>query len=201
MSKIIISTAASSLIIYAGGNIVDYDNTATTLNYIEAKNTIDRGTFIEVGIGCMQIIDKTSNEKLDAPTVNITTGYRVNPYISIEARGTHTISHLDYNKYSTEKSNSHYSHIGVDAKISYPVKKASPYIMIGYGQNRITNFKGSSRKENSPYVATGIQYQLDNSSSIAINYLRAYNSKGFDGRATEDNIRIEQLNISLSYKF
>ncbi len=194
MSKKLTILLVASLSIQAGGKLYHQAPTEPT--------PIVSNFYIESNIGYLRIKDKTTDEKLDAPLFSIVGGYHINRFLAIEARASHTISHLDYSgNGSNTLQDSHYSHIGANIRLSYPIESLTPYLIIGYGQNRISNFRGADREESSSYIGIGADYRINSSSSIGINYIRSYDDKGFDGRATADDITIDHFNISFTYRF
>ena len=108
---------------------------------------------------------------------------------------------MHYHGSSSKSLQSSYTNAALYAKLSYPIKALKPYLLIGYGINTISNLNGSDRVESSIQYGIGISYKPTNKVSIFADYIRAYNNKGFDGRAMQDRLRANLVTIGATYTF
>jgi len=161
----------------------------------------DNGFYIGLGVGYFDLQNSTINEKLSSSIATAIVGYDLNSYLSIEARYNQGITHLHYKGTTSKILNSAYSNLAIYAKAGYPIKHLKPYILIGYGVNKISNLNGSDRVELSKQYGVGVSYKLNDNISLFADYIRVYNKKGFDGRAVKDNLKAKLITIGATYNF
>lgn len=162
------------------------------------------GFYIGLGAGNFKLKNSYSQEKLSSTTFTVIIGYDFNQYLSLEGRYTRSLHSLDYTSKLTtlnKKSNSTFSNLAIYGKIGYPLDKFKPYLLIGYGENRITNLSNSTRKEFSLQYGVGFSYNFNKNWEIFVDYIRGYNDRGFDGRAKADNIKINTITVGINHHF
>ena len=71
----------------------------------------------------------------------------------------------------------------------------------GYGVLKLTNIEGGDREERTMQYGIGIRYRTTEHLSIFVDWVRAYDDKGFDGRATHDAISVDLVSMGVSYRF
>ena len=161
----------------------------------------DSGFYIGGAANHFGLYNTDAHESLKAYGATLMAGYQINRYLAIEGRYTHSKS-ITYHKGKQAKSlSSHYTDTALYAKIGYPVGSITPYALIGYGRNTITNLIGSDRTENAIHYGAGVSIKATESLSLFADYVRVYQGKGFDGRATTEHQHINLLSAGIIYKF
>lgn len=163
------------------------------------------GFYIGFGVGNFKLKDSYTKERLTSTTATIIVGYDFNKYISLEGRFVRSLHNLDYSKKATtalsSRVNSTFSNFAIYGKIGYQLNNIKPYILIGYGENRVTNLAAITRQESGVQYGVGISYKFNNHWKIFTDYIQNYNDKGFDGRAKLDSIKIHTLTVGINYHF
>jgi len=155
-----------------------------------------------LGVGYTQFKTFTPIEHLHANSATLIAGYHINDYLSVETRYTKSIEDLSYKStIKTTDIDSTYSNLAIFTKFSYQIDDFKPYLLLGYGKNRITKLANITRIENSIEYGTGLEYKLNSNFSINLDYIRAYNKKGFDGRARNQKVKINLITASITYNF
>ncbi len=187
--------AMSTIMLQAGGK--DAAPASSTVLSIEEES----GFYLGGGFSSFALHNTDADEKLSANGGTIIAGYRFNSYLSLEGRYTQSAK-LTYSKGSIDKSlDSTYTNTAIFAKLSTPIGSFTPYALLGYGQNKITNLIGSDRIERSIEYGAGVSIKTTDNLSLFADYIRAYSAKGFDGRATAEHQHISLITAGLIYKF
>jgi opacity protein-like surface antigen len=188
-------TLFSTLILNAGGKEIAPVSSDT----IAIED--DGGFYVGGAYAHFGLYNTDAHENLTAKALTLIAGYEINRYLSIEGRYTQS-SDVTYHKdKQTKPLTSHYTDTALYAKIGYPMGSIAPYALIGYGRNTITNLIGSDRTENSIHYGAGLTIKATESLSLFADYVRAYQGKGFDGRATTEHQHINLLSAGIIYKF
>ncbi len=186
--------AMSTIILQAGGK----DTSPPSSSVVPVEES---GFYLGGGFGSFALHNTDANEKLSAYGGTIIAGYQFNSYLSIEGRYTRS-SKLTYSKESISKSlDSTYTDTALFARLGYPVGSFTPYALLGYGANRITNLAGADRVEYSIQYGAGISFKASQNLSLFADYIIAYDKKGFGDRATAEHQHINLATIGLIYKF
>lgn len=159
------------------------------------------GFYIGFGVGNFKLKDSYTKESLTSTTATIIVGYDFNKYISLESRFVRSLHNLDYSKKLSNRVNSTFSNFAIYGKIGYQLNNIKPYLLIGYGENRVTNLAAITRQESGVEYGVGISYKFNNQWKIFTDYIQNYNDKGFDGRAKLDSIKIHTLTVGINYHF
>lgn len=187
----VISLSAGNLNIFPTSKPIEIKN--NKLSYIN-------NFYFGLGFGKVKI--SSPLEELKSNTLSLTLGYTINPYLSLEARYTKSIEDLEYKSKTKSKDiDSTYSNLALFSKLSYPIHNFKPYILLGYGKNKITKLAKTTRDENSFEYGAGLEYKINSNFSINLDYIRAYNKKGFDNRAIDQRVKIDLITASLTYNF
>ena len=158
--------------------------------------------YLGVGFGKFKLKNRDMNENLKSNIISLIAGYNISNYLSLEFRYYKGVSNLTYHSLNkSKKIDSKYSNYSIFVKTTYPIENFNPYILFGYGVNKISNLSNSDRKESNLEYGLGISYKVNNNISIFADYIRAYNKKGFDGRATQDRLRANLITIGATYHF
>ena len=188
------------------GSSAKYTKQAT-IPPISVINQADNysGFYIGLGVGKFRLKDSFTKERLTSTTATVIIGYDFNQYLALEGRYTRSLHNLHYsNRKATSlnsKLSSTFSNIAIYGKIGYSIDKFKPYLLIGYGENKITNLAYSTRKELSFQYGVGFSYRFNKHWELFADYIRSYNSKGFDGRAKIDNIKINTITVGINRHF
>ena len=162
----------------------------------------DNKYYLGVGFGKFKLKNRDMNENLKSNIISLIAGYNINNYLFLEFRYYKGVSNLTYHSLiKSKKIDSKYTNYSIFAKATYPIENFNPYILLGYGVNKISNLSISDRKESNLEYGLGISYKVNNNVSIFADYIRAYNKKGFDGRATQDRLRANLITIGATYNF
>ena len=165
----------------------------------------DSSFYIGAGVSSFVLDDDTTAEELSTNTSLVIVGYSYNPYIAIEGRYYKGLGDIDYSAGDTQSPDavydSDFSNIALFLKASYPVSDMQVYALLGYGQLELTNIAGSDRVEKSLQYGLGMSYKVSDNVELFTDWLRAYDDKGFDGRAKNDDISIDLVSMGVTYKF
>ena len=135
-----------------------------------------------------------------------------NLILSIEGRYVFHVGNINYDHGSNSHTNkgkdindypADFTNIGIYLKPMYRIEHAAPYLLIGYGEVKLTNIPqgDADRAEAGFQWGVGISYIVNNHFSIYADYLCMYDDKGFDGRAVNRNIISDSWTFGLSYHF
>jgi len=161
--------------------------------------------YVGVGAGRFSLKNTFTKEKLNANTATLLAGYELHRHFALEARYTRSLKDIRYKSGNLSASNtdldSTFTNIALYAKIGYAFENIKPYILLGYGESKITNLSFSDRKEASFQYGAGVSYTFNAKWKIFGDYVRAYDDKGFDGRSTADKLHVNLLTFGVTYHF
>ena len=164
------------------------------------------GFYIGAGIGWMRLKDDYTFEFFETFPLMLQAGYRLNEYVSLEARYVRDNGKVryengntpnpDYDDYPTLFSNK-----GLYLKVSYPWERLSLYALLGYGEVSLTHIKGAKRAERGFQWGAGISYKLSDHFDLFTDYTRLYGGKGFSGRARKKETHADLIMMGVTYVF
>ena len=186
-------------LVYAGDSMIP----ATVA---PAEISPSTGYYMEGALGSFSLDDKVTSEELSAKTWMLGAGVAFSPYISLEARyyrGLDNQIDLDSGTSSIPNKvyNSTLTNLSIFAKLGYPVGRWTPYVLWGYGSLKLTNIEGGDRKEHAMQYGVGVRYRTTEHLSFFVDWVRAYDNKGFDGRAKNDDLTVDLVSFGLQYRF
>ncbi len=157
-------------------------------------------------LGSFWLDDKVTSEALRVKTGMLGVGVAFSPYLALEARYYRSLGaqiNLDSGTTSSPDKtyDSTFTNLSLFAKLSYPSGRWTPYVLWGYGALKLTNIEGGDRKERTMQYGVGIRYRTTAHLSVFVDWVRAYDDKGFDGRATHDMISVDLVSMGISYRF
>ena len=196
--KLILLLFISSIYLFAGAS-GKYVQKATSkpISVVEESKY-----YLGVGFGKFKLKNRDISENLKSNIISLIAGYNINNYLSLEFRYYKGVSNLTYHSLNkSKKIDSKYSNYSIFVKTTYPIDNFNPYILLGYGVNKISNLNNSDRKESNLEYGLGVSYKVNDNVYIFADYIRAYNKKGFDGRATQDRLRVNLITIGATYNF
>jgi len=159
------------------------------------------GWYIGASLSRAQMTNADFAERLQAMGGSVILGYRLNDFVALEGRYTRS-THLRYTHEGKSKSlSASYTNLALYARLSYPIRRFSPYLLIGYGQNTLSSLSQSPRHERSFQYGAGLTYHLDDHWQLFGDYIRTYQGTGFDGRARQSTITSGLLSVGLTYQF
>ena len=161
---------------------------------------------VEGAFGSFLLEDQMTSEELSVKTGMLGVGVAFSPYMALEARYYKSLgSQIDYASGTTSSPNKTYdstfTNLSLFVKLSYPSGRWTPYVLWGYGALKLTNIEGGDREERTMQYGIGIRYKTTEHLSIFVDWVRAYDDKGFDGRATHDAISVDLVSMGVSYRF
>ena len=202
-SKVLLSiiTIGFTAIIHAGGYIAQEEVHESTPAVVQSEPTTN-SWYTGLGLGGFKLDSSTDDESYKKATATILAGYEISKYLSIEGRYTTSLGDIKFkDSKGTQKTDSSFSNIALYTKLSYPIGEFKPYLLLGYGKSKITNIADSDRSESGFQYGAGASYELDNHWGIFADYTRLYDDNGFDGRASDSNIKIDTATAGIKYRF
>ena len=202
---ITIATAVLISVLHAGGDMETYtplvgDNSSKQLNI-----TKNKGFYLGLGVGRFVMENYYIAEQMSANTASFDGGYRFNKYLDLEARYTAGVRDVHYKGYNlgtpNRKVSSKFTNMALYLKPGYQLGNYRPYLLLGYGQSKLTNLAGRDRKESSFQYGVGMDIDMDIHTSLQIDYVMAYDDDNFDGRAMRDDITIDMVTFGINYHF
>ena len=170
------------------------------------------GIYLGTGVSYMQLNNTNSNESFSASGIMFQLGYKISHYIAIEGRYYGDIGKISYNHGNTNNPNysdypGKFSNIALYLKPTYTLYDFSLYGLVGYGEVKLTNIPYSKkhseadRAEDGFQWGVGVAYNIDDIVSIYVDYINAYDGKGFDYRAQDAQIRSDLWTFGIAYIF
>ena len=158
---------------------------------------------IGVGAMYMRLSNLDSGERICDTLPVVQVGYRWSRYASARLYLSTSVRNVRYRRGSAAASTlpSRFRYQGLYLRASYPMGSLSPYLMAGIGRTTLTSLAGRDRVSVSPGWGAGVSYRINDHFSADLSYLRLYEAKGFDGRATADRVRIDSVQVGLRYRF
>jgi opacity protein-like surface antigen len=207
MKRVIISLALGTTLMCAGGS-KNMDKPASNMLDIPVVTPTMgmKDFYIGLGVGTFKMdVDPTvagfSKQELTSNTATLFAGYEINDYLDVQLRYTRGIEDIEVDTGVTTTSNSTYSNIAVLAKIKYKIEAFTPYALVGYGENEITNAQGSDRQEAGFQYGIGASYSINNTWEVFVDYMRTYDGKGFNRLASKDDIDVGLTTFGIHYRF
>lgn len=183
-----------------GGNSIKLPK-SKPIAVISQNESLIKNCYIAIAYSYYKHKNLTIYEKLNANALSFTLGYEFNNYFAIELRYLKS-KNIDYKSLTQNKKiRSKFSNLSLFSKITYPIREFKPYILIGYGKNKITNLANYDRVEYSFEYGGGFEYKINQKVSLFTDYTRVYNKRGFDGRAKQDKQKINLITTGLIYRF
>ena len=158
---------------------------------------------IEVGAMHMRLRNRDSGEQISDTLPMVQIGYRWSRYAAATLYLSASLRDVRYRKGSATSIAlpSLFRYQGLYLRASYPLGSLSPYLLAGIGRTTLTKLVGQDRVSVSPGWGVGVSYRVNNRLSCDLSYLRHYEAKGFDGRATADRVRIDSVQVGVRYHF
>ena len=199
MKKIVVSLAAASTILMAGGDIAPVEPVVETPVVVEQSPF-----YIGLGIGDASVNDDTTSEEFEATTLMLQAGYIYNDYLALEGRYTFGLD-MDYDPGTTNSLSSDYdgdfSSWGIYLKPMYPIENFSLYALLGYGGVMLDELAGGDAYESAFQWGLGASYAMSDNYSVFVDYVSLYDDTGFDYRARLDDIDSDTWTFGVSYRF
>jgi len=199
--SIYIFSMLCSSILYGGNNVADTANTEVVS--IEKSYS---GLYGGLGIAFKELENEGTSEKFKSTDIGLIAGYRFNLYYAIEARYYASVGDVEYKHGTTDNTNiddydSSLDAIGIYLKLSYPIKKIEPYILLGYSNVWMDNLEGEKRNEDDFSYGIGLGYYISDNLEVFIDYAKLYDDKGFGGRAITQTIDTDVWMMGVNYAF
>jgi len=198
MRKWIVALLLSGSVVMAGGSVPE-----SMLSHTQASVGGDY-YYAGFGIGKIWVKDDASDEEIASAGLTVQVGYQYNPYIAIEGRLFYGID-TTYDPGSTGNlANSYDGHLsgwGVYLKPMLPMGRLSMYGLVGYGGLMLHDLEGGDAYEDSFQWGAGLQYQVTKDVHVFVDYLKLYDDKGFDYRATKDAVNATMWTVGLTIRF
>ena len=203
MSVLVMSTLG-----YAGGN-----EAITEVVPVTIEPVIDSSAFyVGLGVSNMSLRNDVSDEEFTSLGVMLQLGYQINEYLAVEGRYTRNVGDLEYDQGKTANPNyddypADFSNMGIYLKPMYAVESFNVYALLGYGQVELTNIPlggagiSADRAESGFQWGLGASYDVTESTAIFVDYVRFYDDKGFDFRASTADVASEAWTLGVSYRF
>ncbi len=197
-----------SCIGYAGGNEAISESIPVAI-----EPSVDTAAFyIGLGVANMSLSNDVSDEEFTSLGVMLQLGYQINEYLAIEGRYTRSVGDLEYDHGKTSNPNyndypADFSNIGIYLKPMYAVESFNVYALLGYGQVELTNIPlggagiSADRAESGFQWGLGASYDVTESTAIFVDYVRFYDDKGFDHRASTADVASDAWTLGVSYRF
>jgi len=211
LNRIITLSAAALLmqsVAMAGGDIEPIEKPIVPLPLVHDNN----GLYLGLGLSSMNLDNDLSKESFSATGIMFQAGYQVNNYLAVEGRYTIHLGNLKYDHGDTTNPNysdypSDFSNVGIYLKPMYRIENFSLYGLLGYGEVSLTDLpypdnEGSvNRAEDGFQWGLGLNYIINQNISMFIDYVNAYDDKGFDYRAQDADISSKLWTLGVSYRF
>ena len=166
----------------------------------------DFGFYVGLGLGWMRLKDNFTREFFKTYPVGLLVGYRINRYISLEARYIRDVRKVRYQRGITSNPNyddypTIFSNKGIYLKPSYRWGGVEGYALLGYGELFFSNIKGAKRYESSLQWGGGLSYNVADHFELFADYTRLYDGKGFGGRARKKQTHADAILAGVVYVF
>jgi len=192
----------STLTLYAGDSKSQIQPDTSVIPVITPK---DNNFYMGIGVGRFILENSNTKEELSSNTGALIVGYDLNRYLSLETRYTRGYEDISYKSGHLNKVNqdldSTFTNIALYAKIGYAFENIKPYLLLGYSQSKIDNLSFSDRKEAGFSYGIGISYTSRQNLELFMDYVRAYDDKGFDGRSRLDELNLDMATFGIKYHF
>ena len=170
-----------------------------------AVSALDHSFYMGLGVSAFVLEDGTTAEELSANTVLAIIGYNYNQYIAIEGRYYSSFGDIEYSAGDTQSPDavydSEFTNKALFLKVTYPANDIRFYALLGYGELVLTNIAGGDRIERSLQYGVGVSYRVSENIDVFVDWVHAYDDKGFDARAKNDDISVDLLSTGMRYRF
>lgn len=193
---------------FSGGKTVTVP--ASPVVPIEAQSQEFEPYYAGAGISWFTIEDKTSKEEFSSKNYLLFAGVNLTEIFGGEIRYQRSFGKMEYDHGNTQNSDyndypGHFTNYGAYLKMRYWIDGFTPYILLGYGRSQFDGMPNTSgrakRTETGFQWGGGATYSIYKDISIFAEYMQLYSGKGFDGRAVDATVNIDNMNIGFSYKF
>ncbi len=163
------------------------------------------GFYAGVGVSGMSLRNDLSDEEFSTMGVMLQIGYQFNPYFAVEGRYTHSVGDVKYDRGITSNPNysaypTDFTNVGIYLKPTISLDNLVLYGLLGYGEVKLTNIPlgpgSADRAESGFQWGVGAEYRVSKDISIFVDYVRFYDDKGFDYRATTADIVSDAWNVA-----
>jgi len=166
---------------------------------------IGTGGYFGIGYGWMQMTDRYTDEFFRTFPPMVVLGYQLNDTFALEGRYTRStkVQYEGGKTFNPDRDDfpTVFSNVGLYLKGSYPIQNVSLYALLGYGQIRLTDIKGSDRTQRSVQWGGGIEYRINSRLGVFADAIRLYSDKGFGGRAQERTVNVTTIMTGVTYAF
>ena len=166
---------------------------------------IRSGGYIGIGYGWMQMTDQYTDEFFRTFPTMVMLGYQLNDTFALEGRYTRStkVRYDGGNTFNPDQDDfpTVFSNAGLYLKGIYPIQNVSLYALLGYGQIRLTDIKGSDRTQRSVQWGGGVEYRINSRLGVFTDAIRLYSDKGFGGRAQERTVNVTTIMTGVKYVF
>ena len=217
MKSITLSAAAflaMSTFVFAGGTTVPVE-----APIVEVEEVVVSDAGFYMGVAYAAIKNKTTitsgvNGEVDFDGFMLQAGYKINPYIAVEARYwdagdeklkmTHPVGHPDPDDHTVD---SQFDAWGVYLKPMYPVTEAlDVYALLGWGNQNTINYPYEPGDSSFSW-GLGAAYSFTDNVSVFVDYVSIYDETAVEGsidpygKLVDVEIQSTTLNIGVAYKF
>jgi opacity protein-like surface antigen len=193
---------------YAGGN----EAIPEVIPVVVPPTVNHSGIYAGLGISYMSLRNDLSDEEFTSTGLMLQVGYQINAYLAVEGRYTKNVGDLEYERGKTANPNyndypADFTNVGIYLKPMYNIQSFNLYALLGYGQVAMTNIPlggagiSADRAESGFQWGLGASYDVSESVSVSVDYVRFYDDKGFDFRATTADITSDAWTLAVSYRF
>jgi opacity protein-like surface antigen len=204
MKKFLCSLAIATVCSHAGGAAVAPKSDIVSLEEKRVSNEIPllvlSDVYFGIGVGKATLDVSGTNEQLSAKAATFIAGFDINKYVGIEGRYSRAFSDATYKPGNIDIAST-YSNAAIYLKAQYQIKQFKPYILLGYGETQFTNLENFDRAEAGFQYGAGLEYEFDTHWSVFVDYVREYDGKGFDGRASLEDITVDHATLGIKYHF
>ena len=208
---ILIGSLICANFLYAGGskNILEPASEAMAIsNATTAASPLLylSDIYVGLGVGKFTLDNDKTKEDFSANYGALITGFDVNKYIGMEGRYTVSFGDMSYGHGNNEQTingdiSSKYRNIAIYAKLKYDIGNFKPYALLGFGESTVTDLGGFDRKEAGFQYGVGVGYNINNNWEVFVDYVKAYDDKGFDAVAQGSDIGISLISFGVNYHF
>jgi opacity protein-like surface antigen len=204
MYKSVITIVFMCLVfVYAGDNPKDYKKPLSAVKTIKNDNI---GLYVGIFTGWMRLEDSYTKEYFETIPIGLQIGYKFNPYLSLEGRYMRDVGKVSYDGGNTTSQDSDdfdttFSNLAIFLKPQYSYESYVFYALLGYGEVSLSDIKGADRSEDGFEWGVGMAYGINKNISLFIDYISAYNDKGFGGRATDRDVSVDSISLGVNYEF
>lgn len=206
-NRIVVLLVISSTILIGGGNVATLSQKKTV-----PVNVKENGFYVGLGMNRMALNNDYTDEEFSVTGLMLQAGYQYNQYLAIEGRYNFDIGDVDYDHGTVlhpdiDDYPGNFTNLAVYVKGTYPIGNFTPYVLLGYGEVALTNIPlggpgiSADRAEKGFQWGLGAGYQFTEAISFFVDYVRAYDGTGFDGRAADVDVSADIWTLGIRYTF